>query len=60
MIPLWIYPLLAVIALWVVAWRDERNVRRKLDNFRAVEAERIARRNAHPLGNADRYWDEAA
>ena len=53
-IPLWIWPALAVACLWLLAWEETRRINRRRDNGRAIEAERIARENAYPLGNAAR------
>jgi hypothetical protein len=40
-----------------VSWLDTRRISRRAEDFRAIEAERIARVNAAPLGNVDRVFD---
>lgn len=54
MIPLWLYPLLAVACLLAIAWHDEHRNRRQIEHFRVIEAERIARENTRPDGNVER------
>lgn len=56
MIPDWVYLALCLGLLVVPAIFDCRRINRRRDNFRDIEAERIARENAAPLGNADRYF----
>lgn len=56
-IPLWTWPVLALGGLWLLAWEETRRINRKAENFRAGEAERIARKNAAPLGSVDRIYD---
>lgn len=58
-IPLWVWPVLAVAALLALAEYECWQINRKRDNARAVEAERLARYNSAPLGNADRLYDRA-
>lgn len=53
MIPLWFWPALAIACLLVLAEWDAWRINRRRHNLRAVEAERIARENAHPLGSVD-------
>jgi hypothetical protein len=57
MIPDWLWPAIAVACLLVVAWHDEHRMKRSVENFRAVEAERIARQQTAPLGNVSRYYE---
>lgn len=56
MIPEWAYLALCFALLMVPAFVQIRSANRKRDNFRAVEAERIARENATPWGNVDVQW----
>lgn len=56
-VPLWIWPVLCVVLLLIVGEYDAWRINRRRDNARAIEAERIARRNAAPLGNAEIVWD---
>ena len=56
-IPLWTWPALCVACLWLLAWEETHRINRRRDNYRAIEAERLAREAAHPLGNADRIYD---
>lgn len=51
-IPAWIYLALCVALLVLPPVLSCRRINRRRDNGRAVEAERIARENAAPLGNA--------
>lgn len=60
MIPLWVWPALCVVCLIALAEYDCWQINRRRDNARAVEAERIARQNAAPLGNARVYDRDAA
>jgi hypothetical protein len=53
-IPLFIWPALAIGCLLLLAWFDEREIKRQIDNFRDIEAERLAREASAPLGNASR------
>jgi cytochrome c-type biogenesis protein CcmH/NrfF len=53
-IPDWLYPGIAVVCIALIAWRDERRMRRRIENFRAIEAERTARENTRPHGNVER------
>lgn len=52
--PLFLWPAIAVLCLIAIAEWDCWRINRQRDNSRAVEAERIARQNAHPLGNVSR------
>lgn len=56
-VPLVVWPVLCVAALLLLGWHDERQIRKRVERFRAVEAERIARENAQPLGNSDVLYD---
>lgn len=56
-VPLFIWPAICVAALLLLGWHDERQIRQRVERFRAVEAERMARENASPLGNADVIYD---
>lgn len=56
MIPTWFY-LALCLALLVVppVWSCHR-INRQRDNYRDIEAERIARDASRPLGNVDPDW----
>jgi heme exporter protein D len=56
-IPDYLWVAFALGLLFVVAWFDTRRITRKA-NLSAVEAERMARENSKPLGNADWVWPE--
>lgn len=56
MIPLWFWPALCVALLVCVGWWDARRITRHAENYRQIEAERLARENTAPLGNADRWY----
>lgn len=56
MIPDWVFLIGSALCLLAAAIVQVRASTCKIDNFRAVEAERTARENAHPLGNAERFW----
>jgi heme exporter protein D len=56
-IPDYLWVAFALLLLWIVAWVQTRNITRKA-NLSSVEAERMARENAKPLGNADWVWPE--
>lgn len=52
----WFWLAFMVFLLLTVVVLQCREINRKRDNFRAIDAERRARENAAPLGNAERYW----
>lgn len=52
MIPDWGYLIGSALCFLALAVMQVRECNRKRDNFRDVEAERVARENAYPLGNA--------
>jgi hypothetical protein len=56
MIPSWAYLALCVALLVIPPVIDCRRINRRRDNYRAIDAERAARENAAPLGNADRFF----
>jgi hypothetical protein len=51
-----LWPALVVASLLVLVVIDARRIHRGASQYRAIEAERIARENAAPLGNADRFF----
>lgn len=53
MIPSWVYLSLCLGLLVLPPVIQCRRINRERDNSRAVEAERIARENAHPSGSVD-------
>lgn len=57
MIPLWFWPAITVACLVFVGWWDARRIERRAAAYRAVEAERLARDNAAPLGNVSRWFE---
>lgn len=56
MIPDWVYLALSAALLVVPPVVQCWQINRRRDNWRAIDAERVARENAHPLGNAERLW----
>ena len=56
MIPEFVWLIGSALCLLAAAVLQVREANMKRDNFRALEAERVARENAAPLGNADRYF----
>lgn len=56
MIPLWFWPIFAVLLLLLMCHLELRQAERNRQNSRAINAERVAREAAKPLGNADRFY----
>lgn len=56
MIPLWVWPALCVVALLALSEYECWQINRTRDNMRDIEAERRARENSYPLGNAERWY----
>lgn len=56
MIPLWAWAGFAILLVLALAWVDTRRITSRRDNYSAVEAERLAREAAAPLGNVERVW----
>jgi hypothetical protein len=56
-IPEWVYGVGSAACLFAAAYYQKREVDRKVANFRAVEAERVARENSAPLGNVSRWFE---
>jgi hypothetical protein len=56
-IPEWVYGVGSAACLFAAAYFQKRDVDRKVANFRAVEAERIARENSAPLGSVSRWFE---
>lgn len=56
MIPDWVYLMLCLALLVVPPVLQCRQINQRRDKYRAIDAERVARENAAPLGNADRYF----
>ena len=57
MIPLWVWPAIAVAALLLLAEWDCYCINRQRDHMRDIEAERRAREAGYPLGNVHRVYD---
>lgn len=55
MIPDWIWPFIMIGCLLWLAHLDVRRIKRGAENYRAVEAERLAREATAPLGNVKRW-----
>jgi hypothetical protein len=53
-----IWAALVIACLIVWAELDCRRINRQRDNYTAIDAERIARENAAPLGNVSRWVEK--